>query len=69
MEGLLETLAMKHCMVDIAHLFDNRDAQMQTIEKFMDLLPIKPYDKQHTILAKNIAESGFEKLKKCLIQE
>ena len=35
----------------------------------MDLLPIKPYDKQHTILAKNIAESGFEKLKKCLIQE
>lgn len=69
MEGLLETLAMKHCMVDITHLFDNRDVQMQTIEKIMDLLPIKPYDKQHTILAKNIAESGFEKLKKCLIQE
>ena len=56
-------------MVDITHLFDNRDVQMQTIEKIMDLLPIKPYDKQHTILAKNIAESGFEKLKKCLIQE
>lgn len=69
MEGLLDTLAMKHFMVDITHLFDNRDAQVQAIEKIMAMLPIKSYDKQSTIFAKNIAENGFEKLKSSFIQE
>lgn len=60
-EGLLETLGLENCMVDIRNVFDGQDSQNVVIRKVENLLPIKPYDFQRTQYAKDIAEMGFKK--------
>lgn len=66
MEGLLETLGLKDSMVDITKVFDGKNIQDGIISKIEDMLPLKPFDRQKTLFAKEIAENGFGRLKEKL---
>lgn len=65
-EDSIKVISICHCCLSNIKVFDSKNGQEGIVSAIEEMLPLKPFDRQKTLLAKDITDNGFGRLKEKL---